>query len=115
MKVGGFLCLTILSIGCNPIERDENKSVVKLERYKDVTVEMFNHSSAYTDSPMFLIVQKGFKIDTICRTSNITDFDLDKDTLKLSFYGLPKLYNEEIVLKERVFNQITIVIDTTGE
>ena len=73
---------------------------------------MFTYSSSYSSSPKFLTVQKGFNSDTICTTTNIVDFDFKKDTLRVFFKGLPKLYNKEI--KTKVFDQTTIIIDTTG-
>lgn len=107
-----------LCLGCigQPFEPkgEQDKSVVKYERVKTTTVEMFNYSTAYSESPTFVVAEKGGKTDTICKTTNITDFDLDKDTLWLSFYGTPKLYNQGINISKMLFNEKVIVIDTTG-
>ncbi len=116
--LSNFLGCALFLFGCvgQPFEQnaESDKSIIKFERLKTTTVEMYTYSTAYSETPTFIIAEKGGKKDTICRTTNITDFDLDKDTLWLYFYGKPKLYNQVLTIDKMLFNEKIIVVDTFG-
>lgn len=109
------IALVFTSCLDSPFELDEktDKYLLKFERNKNVSVEMYTYTSAYYSSPTYLVIKKGILNDTICVATNITDFDLNKDTLKVYFFGEPKKYNVPIVISDFTLNEKVIVkVDT---
>jgi hypothetical protein len=66
------------------------------------------------DFPDYITIQKGKKIDTICKAHNIADIKLNKDSnylLIIGFYGHPESYGKAIVIPKKILNY-EIEIDT---
>jgi hypothetical protein len=109
-----ILMLSMLATGCLPSFEVEYRSYFKLIKTGHHELHWYKYSSAWSDSPDYVVNINQGAVDTIFITTNLMDLDISvDDTLKLRFSGQPKLYGDKIKqsIKSR---KIKILIDTTG-
>lgn len=113
MKNTRLIFLLLLIISCFPKlepNKREDRLFLKEVNSNFGNVEWFYYSSAVSESPDYIIINKRQKEDTIVISTNIADIGLENDSIKLSFYGKPKKYNKDIAIN---FGKYPIKIDTT--
>lgn len=110
-----FFAIIILQ-GCFPSFKPDvkDRNIIKQLQNGLLNIEWYNYSSAYADSPDFITFTKDGIIDTICKSDNIADIQInDKKDVIISFYGAPKLYTDTITIPIQSFNYI-IKIDSAS-
>ncbi len=103
----------VIILSCTPkfdINGKKDRQYFKEVQKGDIKMEWFYYSSATSDSPEYIVINKGRKEDTIVVSTNIADIGLEKDNIKISFYGKPKKYDEPT--KVNIY-KYPIKIDTT--
>ncbi|MGG5209236.1 hypothetical protein ACQWU4_09810 [Chryseobacterium sp. MIQD13] len=105
--------LSIFVISCVPKfepNKKEDRLYFKEIKSGNMLLQWFYYSSAVSESPEYIVLNKNNKEDTIVVSTNIADINLDRDSMKISFYGKPTRYNEstKVTLKN-----YPIKLDTT--
>lgn len=111
-KISCILFGVIIS-SCTPkfdINEKKDRHYFKEVEKGNIKIEWFYYSSATSDSPEYIVINKGRNEDTIVVSTNVADIGLEKDSIKISFYGKPKKYDE--LTKIKLYNY-PIKIDTT--
>ena len=108
-----MVLLFIFLSGCVP-NMTPDKTVLSSFKIGNATVEHFNHSSAYAETPDYITITKGKVVDTICIATNIAVVAKNPESavITIGFYGVPKFYTKTIQLPKTVF-ECKIAIDTT--
>ncbi|MBW1655363.1 hypothetical protein [Flavobacterium quisquiliarum] len=107
-----LVLLFIFLSGCVP-NMTPDKTVLSSFKIGNATVEHFNHSSAYAETPDYITITKGNIVDTICVATNIATVTKNSgNVINIGFYGIPKLYTKTIQLPKGVL-EYTIAVDTT--
>ena len=108
-----IIVLLLLSI-CTGIDLEKNdKLYIKRIQADSFIIDWYTSSAAYLDNPLdILTIQREGKIDTICRTDNLIDFNYTRDTLFLYFYNSPMQYNRKIQIESNIYGK-KIFVDTT--
>lgn len=108
MKIFNLLFLLILSlllVTCKNKKRspDSRKRLYFKEvKQGENIISWFFYSNISNISPFYLTVSnKERDFDTICASTNLTDFRIKKDTIFLSFDGTPKLYQNSILIPSK--------------
>ena len=110
LLVGLYSCDQLIPFG----DDSNSKSILKKSKHKSLAIDMFTYATAYAESPTYLVVQKNKLTDTICTSTNLKTFKVEKDTLRLYFIGSPKKYTDLIQVKIKTFDELIIDIDTTA-
>lgn len=109
-----LLGLMIL-FACNPFKANKSdKHFIKVLNQKGLKIEMYDYSTAYADTPIYLVSVSGASTDTICITTNLKDIKYFDDTLVLYFLGKPKKYQDIIYISPSTLKHTAIVVDTTS-
>jgi hypothetical protein len=92
------------------IKGKKDRQYFKEVKKGNLKMEWFYYSSAVSDSPEYIVINKGNEEDTIVVSTNIADIGLENDSIKISFYGKPNKYTKPV--KVNLYNY-PIKIDTT--
>lgn len=77
-------------------------------------VKWFYYSTVASDSPDYIIINKGKNTDTICSSNNIANLELTNGKVIIGFFGKPKLHNKLIEIPNEIMN-FQVVVDSTFE
>lgn len=115
-----LFCNLIMFVGCTDkqINKDENKKnrlYLKEIQTNGKIIEWFFYSNIGSTTVDYVIVNDKInnKNDTIVKSTNIKNLSFSNDTIVLSFYGKPKVYQNYITLKNNIAG-FDIKIDTTA-
>jgi hypothetical protein len=61
--------------------------------------------------PDYISIQKGKQIEILCSSHNIADLRINKNTITIGFYGIPKKHTKPILVPKDVL-EYEIKIDT---
>ncbi len=107
--------MIILLQGCFPsfTPSHEDRLIYKQTRTPEIEVEWYTFSTAYAESPDFVVLTKAGKTDTVCASDNVADVVVKgSNTVIVGFYGAPSIYMEGIQVPDSVLG-CPIVIDTS--
>lgn len=61
--------------------------------------------------PDYISMQRGTQIEILCSSHNIADLRINKSTITIGFYGIPKKYTKPILIPTKIL-EYEIKIDT---
>jgi hypothetical protein len=104
----------ILISSCIPSFMPEKKTIIQIEIEERTKFKWISLVGILDQNfPDFVISEQENVIDTICRSTNITEMYFYDSTLTIQFSGDPKLYFETIKIPTNSFNY-KVVVDTMG-
>lgn len=110
-----YLILLLIMVSCKlPVPSFEpEKKIIKEIKGKSIILEWYTYSGNLSQSfPSYITVLSKSKSDTICISDNISDLKIKEDKIVIGFYGIPKLYTEEVNVPSSVIDY-KIIVDTT--
>lgn len=107
-----LIFITIITIGCaNNLEKD--RLYLKEIKVNNKVIEWFYYSNVASTSADYVLLYDSIndKNDTIIKSTNIKDVCFVNDTIALYFYGKPEIYDDSIIIKNKI-DQFKIIVDT---
>lgn len=109
-----LMTLLLVSVaGCVPSFDVTERSWLKSIKTPDGRINLFMYSSAYADSPDFIVFESAEVADTLCRSDNVLGMFLANNTLRVHFNGSPRLYMEPVFIVSKLHGY-HVVLDTTS-
>ena len=109
-----LIFINILTIGCtNNLEKD--RLYLKEIKVNNKVIEWFYYSNVASTSADYVLLYDSIndKDDTIVKSTNIKDVRFVNDTIALYFYGKPEIYDDSIILKNKI-DEFKIIVDTNA-
>lgn len=109
-----LIFVLFIALGCiNNLEKD--RLYLKEIKAKNKVIEWFYYSNVGSTSADYVLLYDSIndKDDTIVKSTNIKDVRFADDRITLYFYGEPEIYDDSIIIKNKI-DEFKIVIDTTG-
>lgn len=114
MRAIKILSIVLALQGCVPSFKSEENDRLFLKEIdiKPVKLEWFFYSTVSSETPDYITIQKGKKIDTICISSNVADLKLEGNKIIIGFYGKPQKYTEPINVPKSIMDY-EVLVDTS--
>lgn len=109
-----LIFIPIIILGCvNKLQED--RLYLKEIKTKNKVIEWFYYSNVSSTSADYVLLYDTIngKRDTIVNSTNIKDVRFSNDTITLFFYGKPKKYDDNLVIKKTI-EYFKIKIDTNS-
>ena len=109
-----LIFISIVTLGCvNKLEKD--RLYLKEIEANDKIIEWFYYSNVSSSSADYVLLYDPVndKNDTIANSTNIKDVHFANDTITLYFYGKPEIYDDSIIIKNKI-DKFKIIIDTSS-